>query len=648
MHRARRFLFLTILGLAAFFLLLGGPDIVTSHEARVVQPARVMAASGWPWSAKTVEVPQVHVVRSDGALRLAPDPNLPPMAVNPWLIPVLNGNIRLQKPPLPYWCAAILFHFFGFSEWSVRLVPALLGLLATFVAFDLGQTLYGRPVGYCAALVWVSTYAVTDMYRKAMADPYLGFFTLVCVWAWIRACHSKESVKRKSGLWILLFYLSIGFALLAKGPPAFVTVLIPLAAYHICFRKALPGPWTIHYVGIALMLLIALPWPAYVMRHIPHAIDQWRYESVGELADNTENARPWFFYIEQLPYLPLPWTLIWLVGCIIPFVRRLGAAGLSFPPPVHRGRVKEGVYSTSSGQAFSQLAIDQPPPPQPSPGVPGAGEKSPPRRSNEPGVAARSALSSGRRWFAISWWGASVLFFSLVHLKKNQYLLPAIPAQTFMIAIALAQIIRWARRAALKGQPAALLAIQTFIGIGFMIGVGVMVVIDHRPMMALAALPGVVFALFPLWALRRQNARIWIGLQTAVYVAAILLFWGLYFHPEEDRRSPKPVAAELLALSRQPGYTLLVPRLPEEVSIYLPLNVHYGYENHILTIMDDTHGVHQRHGKPIPPPQVTTFQRMVPDAEVTAVRRVPMKSAPGDARWKVYDITVRRTGFAMR
>ena len=589
-HWARRFSFLTILGLAAFFLLLGGPDIVTSHEARVVQPARMMAASGWPWLAKPVEVPQVHLVQEGAVLRLAPDTSLPLMAVNPWLIPVLNGNVRLQKPPLPYWCAAILFRFFGFSEWTVRLVPALLGLLATFVIFDLGQTLYGRSVGYYAALVWVSTYAVADMYRKAMADPYLGFFTLVCVWGWIRACDIKVGKKAASGRWVLLFYLSMGFALLAKGPPAFVTVLIPLAAYHICFRKRLPGRWTIHYAGIALMLLIALPWPAYVMRHIPHAIDQWRYESVGELADNTENARPWFFYIEQLPYLPLPWTLIWFVGCAIPFVGRLGAKGNFGASP----------------------------------------------------------RSFGRRWFAISWWGASVIFFSLVNLKKNQYLLPAVPAQTFMIAIALAQIIRWARRAQFKGQPAALLAIQTFIGAGFMIGVGVMVVIDHRPLMAVAALPGVIFALIPLWALRRQSTRNWIGLQTAVYVAAILLFWGLYFHPEEDGRSPKPVAAELLALSRQPGYTLLVPRLPEEVSIYLPLDVHYGYEKHVLTIMDDTHGVHQRHGKPVPPPQVSTFQRMVPDAEVTAVRRVPVKSAPGDARWKVYDITVRRTGFALR
>ena|GEM_PF-1264545 len=641
MHWARRFLFLTILGLAAFFLLLGGPDIVTSHEARVVQPARVMAASGWPWTAKTVEVPRVHVMRSDGALRLAPDPNQPPMAVNPWLIPVLNGNIRLQKPPLPYWVAGITFHFFGFSEWSVRLVPALLGLLATFVVFDLGQTLYGRPVAYYAALVWVSTYAVADMYRKAMADPYLGFFTLVCVWGWIRACHRKvDDEKVAAGRWILLFYLSMGFALLAKGPPTFVTVLIPLAAYHICFRKPMPGRWTIHYAGIAVMLLIALPWPAYVMRHIPHAIDQWRYESVGELADNTENARPWFFYMEQLPYLPLPWTVIWLVGCIIPFVRHLGEARRSFPPSVLRGRVGEGVVS--------QLVIAQPPPPQPSPGVPGEGEKSLRPLSDAHWIAARSPRSFGRRWFAISWWGASVFFFSLVHLKKNQYLLPAIPAQTFMIAIALAQIIRWARRAAFKGQPAALLAVQTFIGIGFMIGVGVMVVLDHRPKTAIIALPAVVFALLPLWPLHKKNARTWNGLQSAVYVAAILLFWGLYFHPEEDGRSPKPVAAELLTLSRQPGYTLLVPRLPEEVSIYLPLDVHYGYENHILTIMDDTHGVHQRHGKPIPPPEVTTFQRMVPDAEVMAVNPVPMKSAPGDARWKVYDITVRRTGYAMR
>ena len=36
---------------------------------------------------------------------------------------------------------------------------------------------------------------------------------------------------------------------------------------------------------------------------------------------------------------------------------------------------------------------------------------------------------------------------------------------------------------------------------------------------------------------------------------------------------------------------------------------------------------------------------VVPDARVTEIRRVPFKSAPGDARWKVWELTVDRTIF---
>src|SRR5690349_5604999 len=183
--RAWRVLILAGLAVAVFVLFIDGPDIVTSHEARVAQPARQMAASGWPWAAQTVAVPQVRLI--SGTMRLIADTEKPPINVNPWLVPVLNGQVRLQKPPLPYWCAAALFRCFGFREWSVRLIPALMGAIATFFIYDLGRRLFGGHIGWCAALVWVSSYAIPEMYRKAMADPYLGFFSLICVWAWVGA-----------------------------------------------------------------------------------------------------------------------------------------------------------------------------------------------------------------------------------------------------------------------------------------------------------------------------------------------------------------------------------------------------------------------------------------------------------------------------
>src|SRR5207302_5646155 len=101
---------------------------------------------------------------------------------------------------------------------------------------------------------------------------------------------------------------------LAKGPVMPLTVVMPLLAYHICFRRRAPGGALAHLVGLALFVAVALPWPLTILRQVPHAVAVWRYESVGELADNVENARPWWYYFSQLPQLTVPWTPLWVFG----------------------------------------------------------------------------------------------------------------------------------------------------------------------------------------------------------------------------------------------------------------------------------------------------------------------------------------------
>ena len=37
-----------------------------------------------------------------------------------WLMPHYNGELRLQKPPLTYWTAALSYQWFGVSELSTH------------------------------------------------------------------------------------------------------------------------------------------------------------------------------------------------------------------------------------------------------------------------------------------------------------------------------------------------------------------------------------------------------------------------------------------------------------------------------------------------------------------------------------------------
>src|SRR5437588_12500282 len=69
---ARAMLALWIVSLPLMVVGLGGPDVSRTQEARVLETAREMLGSGW----------------------------------RGWIIPHLNGRVRLEKPPLAYWMAA--------------------------------------------------------------------------------------------------------------------------------------------------------------------------------------------------------------------------------------------------------------------------------------------------------------------------------------------------------------------------------------------------------------------------------------------------------------------------------------------------------------------------------------------------------------
>src|ERR1700734_1828717 len=113
---------IALLAAIAFFLMLGRTDIVVSHEARVAQTARMMAATGWPWNNAGINIPAVEFFHSlDKKKYFRPALDKPPIHVNPWFVPTLDNRIRLQKPPLPYWLAAALYRFIDYSEFPSRL-----------------------------------------------------------------------------------------------------------------------------------------------------------------------------------------------------------------------------------------------------------------------------------------------------------------------------------------------------------------------------------------------------------------------------------------------------------------------------------------------------------------------------------------------
>jgi 4-amino-4-deoxy-L-arabinose transferase-like glycosyltransferase len=547
---------LTVLAVVVFLPRLGDRQIVTSHEARVAQTARQMAASGWPWNATSVSLPPSKlVVEAGGIKRLEPQWTQPPIRVNPWLIPVLSGQIRLQKPPLPYWCAAVLYRVAGvpWSERLTRLIPALLGALGTFMIYELVRLTMGRTKAWCAAIIWVSSYFIAEQFRLAMADSYLALATLACMWMWVRASQARHQL-----IPLKLFYFFLALGMLAKGPAILVPVVGGIVLYHVFLKRNMPRSVAGHLVGGIAFFVVAAPWYLYIWRHVPNAWDILRYESLGELpgADNIEKARAFWFYLPQLFVMTLPWTPIWIAGIVICWMRRRRQAPL----------------------------------------------------------------------FPLCWYAVTVLFFSILPVKKDTYLLPIMPAQVMITAVGLATLIGAVRRLPHK----ALLAwVQAGIGLAGGITAVVLAVKIHQQIALAVAALSLASACGAVAELRAHQGRLWMWRQVIAYTLSIVVIFDFYNAQRDNQRSAKHVCQELVALMQQTGQTLAPGHVPEEAALYLPLDLPLKRDaTSMLAIVDDPKNQKQ----PLP----AGFVDRVPWRKIVAVQRVPMSSAPDNARWKVY------------
>src|SRR5438270_6170954 len=120
-------LWLIILWVAALPLMLigiGRPEVTRTQEARVLEVGRQMLG------------------------RPAID----------WIIPKMNGDVRLQKPPLPYWMAAGAFKIGGVSEGVGRIPTAIMGWLTLAVVYCTAKWLLGRRAGFFAAGCLLGSY----------------------------------------------------------------------------------------------------------------------------------------------------------------------------------------------------------------------------------------------------------------------------------------------------------------------------------------------------------------------------------------------------------------------------------------------------------------------------------------------------------
>lgn len=269
---------LLVLWVAALGLLLiapGGVPVSRTQEARVLETARQMMASDAP---------------------------------HPYLVPVLNGQYRLQKPPLAYWLAVGGYKVFGVSAAVGRLPAILAGWGTLGFTYLAGAWLFNRRTGLLAAAALLSSYLFYRYTRLAETDTLATVFvTGSCLLFW-------RATRAKSG-WVGWFHAAAAMAAgaaLAKGPPAVFPILFFVA---LCLVNK---DWTslkrFFLSGcLVTLVVIAGAWYAYLASN---GLLKQIYNEIDDLAAGHDHGGTFLNYLPELLTSTAPWSGLFVAALV--------------------------------------------------------------------------------------------------------------------------------------------------------------------------------------------------------------------------------------------------------------------------------------------------------------------------------------------
>jgi len=178
-----------------------------------------------------------------------------------WLTPYVNGEVRLQKPPLLYWAMRALFECFGASVFVARIPTVIAGAAFAVAAAKVARSFSCN--GMIVGLMALATAGVAVESRRAMFDlPVACLSSWAILWGirWVRG-GSLGAMLATATL--------LAAAAMTKGPVALWFLLAPVVAALLARRVKPAGPWTHVVVGLVVFCSLALPWPLWVQQAHP-------------------------------------------------------------------------------------------------------------------------------------------------------------------------------------------------------------------------------------------------------------------------------------------------------------------------------------------------------------------------------------------
>lgn len=222
-----------------------------------------------------------------------------------WLYPTINYDAPYwNKPPLIHWLIAISYSLFGVSEWSTRIVPALLSAASVPLLYLIGREIFAAKLpALFSALVYLTLLPIARHGRVAMLDGAIACWFCLAVWCLLRG--------RRSPLWLLGTGFALGLVCLTKGMMMgvlFGGIILIFVAWDS--RRLLRSVYL--WGGLVLGIIPAIAW--YGLQYL-HYGEEFLSTNLGTQTFSriwepvsSVSSPPWYYLLEIAKY-SLPWLI---------------------------------------------------------------------------------------------------------------------------------------------------------------------------------------------------------------------------------------------------------------------------------------------------------------------------------------------------
>ena len=228
-----------------------------------------------------------------------------------YVMPTINGELYLNKPPVYNWLLIGLFKLTGsYSEWVVRL-PTVLSLLAiAIINFYFTRKYINYQVALFSSLFFLTS---ADIYYYFSLYGEIDMFYTLIVYLQVASIYIFYQ-KRNYWLLFLVSYFLTVLGLLTKGMPSLAFQALTLIAGAIAVKEFRKLFSLAHFAGIGLLLVLTFGyfwWYGYYADPLAFIANLGNQSTQRTVADTNlwKSIEHLFTFPFLLIRISLPWIL---------------------------------------------------------------------------------------------------------------------------------------------------------------------------------------------------------------------------------------------------------------------------------------------------------------------------------------------------